>query len=312
MASTEESRMKLNFLSGGTGTPKLLQGFREILDDSQLSIICNGGDDILWHDLRVCPDLDTVLYLFSNRLDTDKFWGVKDDKFTTVEELKELGSDEWFSIGGKDLGLHLFRTQMLKDYSLTAVTREISQKWGIKANVYPMSDDLIQSQIHSGSASYSFQEFFVKHRTEPHVDRVEFSGNKSTTPEVLDVLDPKTPLIIGPSNPVTSIGPILSIDAIMEKLVENRKNNLAVSPIISDAAFSGPTVKLMKVMGIETSPLGIAHHYRSIISKLILDPNDRIFADRITDLGVEPIFLPIFLKTREQKISLAREILNIL
>ncbi len=305
--------MNINFLSGGTGTPKLLQGMREIIDDKYIRVICNGGDDLDWYGMRVCPDLDTVLYLFSNRLDTDKFWGVSEEKFNAIDTLKSLGNKEWFNIGDKDLGLHIYRTSLMKKYKLSKITEKICDAWGITSNILPMSDSLIQTKIDSDRGTLNFQEYFVKYRTNVEVFGVQFEGDKKSVPDkVLQLIDGKTPLIIGPSNPVTSIGPILSIDAINNRLKDTRDNNMAISPIIGNNAFSGPTVKLMQAMNIDTSIVGLSEHYKEIISKIIIDPIDMANKSAIEDMDIEVIALPITLKNKEQKIQLAKEILSIL
>ncbi|MCY3410373.1 MAG: 2-phospho-L-lactate transferase [Candidatus Heimdallarchaeota archaeon] len=303
--------MEYTLLSGGTGTPKLLQGLRELVADKSLTVIANGGDDTFWHSLRVCPDLDTLIYLFSDQLDLKKFWGVKEETFETLMQLKSLGVDEWFNIGNKDLALHLYRNELLQRFSLTQTTKLITDNWGIEASILPMSDEFVQTRILTEKGTLSFQEFFVKFRTEVEVRSVEYMGNKTkTTPEVLHAL--KNPLIIGPSNPITSIGPILSIDPIKNHMMTHHSNNVAVSPITGNQAFSGPTIKLMKANGIPTSPVGLAAYYQDLVSILILDESDRSLAAEIKDYDIEPVFLPILLSNKDKKIQLAKDILNIL
>lgn len=305
--------MKFGFLSGGTGTPKLLQGFRNLVTDDQLAVICNGGDDYLWHGLRVCPDLDTVLYLFSGRLDTKKFWGVNDESFNALETLKSLGIDEWFNIGDKDLGLHIYRQEKLENNTLTSITEEICKKWKIEAQIAPMTDNHVQSYIYAQDTKYHFQEYFIKHRWSLDVSTVKFEGNTDTASQkALHILDGVEKVIIGPSNPITSIGPILAIKPLAQKLMKHRSKTIAVSPIIGTSAFSGPSTRLMEAMKVKPNPLALAKHYKNIISKLILDSSDREYEKEIEDLEIEPIFLPIELKTRKQKQDLARSIIELM
>ena len=172
--------MTFTFLSGGTGTPKLLQGFRQVLDDQRISVICNTGDDYIWNGLHISPDLDTNLYLFSNRLDLGKFWGVKDESFHALDTLQSLGKDIWFNVGDKDIGLHLFRTDQLQKMSLTQITQHISKAWDISATILPMCDQLVQSQIYTEHKKLHFQEYFVKYKTEVNIQKVQFEGNKDT------------------------------------------------------------------------------------------------------------------------------------
>lgn len=304
--------MKYTFLSGGTGTPKLLQGFRELVADKDLGVICNSGDDYLWNGMYICPDLDTVLYQFSHKLDLKKFWGVKDETYESLEILKSLNAaDTWFNVGDKDLALHVYRTNELKTKSLTQITQQICNSWNIEANIVPMSDYPVQSRIHSGEYSYHFQEYFVKLKTGIPVSKVEFEGNKnSTTQNVRDLIESSDTIIIGPSNPITSIGPILAIDEIRELLTKHRHKVIIVSPIKSGSAFSGPTIELMKSMNVEASPLGLAKYYQPYANKIIFDPVDQPLASNLSSIGIEPIFHPIELSTLEQKKKLATAIFD--
>ncbi len=303
--------MSYGFLSGGTGTPKVLEGFRELLDDSKLSVIANTGDDYYWNGLRISPDLDTLLYLFSNKLDTSKYWGVKDESYNALSTLKELGGEVWFNVGDKDLGLHVYRQYLLKTMSFSKITELISRKWNINANITPMADGLIQSRIHSGDKEYHFQEYFVKHKTEIEVDYVEFRGSHPISKSAEHILQKSDKIIIGPSNPITSIGPMLSIAGLRTSLGLRKNDVVAISPIVGDKAFSGPTTKLLMAHGIETSPGGVAKYYQGLINTFILDPSDRIYDAEIKDLGIEPVYLPIELRSLDQKIKLADNLMGI-
>ena len=303
--------MSYGFLSGGTGTPKVLEGFRELVDDTNLSVIANTGDDYFWNGLRISPDLDTLLYLFSNKLDTSKYWGVKDESYNALSTLKELGGEVWFNVGDKDLGLHVYRQYLLKTMSFSQITELISRKWNIKAKIAPMADGLIQSRIHSGDNEYHFQEYFVKHKTDIDVDYVEFKGKYPISKTAEYILHNSDKIIIGPSNPITSIGPMLSIAELRALLGRRQKDVVAISPVVGDKAFSGPTTRLLKAHGIETSPLGVAKYYQGLINTLILAPSDRSYDTMIKDLEIEPIYLPIELKSMDQKMKLADNLLNL-
>lgn len=303
--------MSYGFLSGGTGTPKVLEGFRELVDDTKLSVIANTGDDYYWHGLRISPDLDTLLYLFSNKLDTSKYWGVKDESYNALSTLKELGGEVWFNVGDKDLGLHIYRQYLMKTMSFSQITEHISKKWNIRAIIAPMADGLIQSRIHSGDEEYHFQEYFVKHKTNIDVDYVEYKGNHPMSGTAKSILSSSTKIIIGPSNPITSIGPMLSIAELKTSLGYRRKDVTAISPIVGDKAFSGPTTKLLLSHGIDPSPVGVANYYKGLIGTLIMDPSDKKFDNEIKDLEIEPVYLPIELRSLDQKIKLADSLLNL-
>ena len=304
------------FLSGGTGTPKLLQGFRKLIDEWKLYIACNTGDDYFWNSLLVCPDLDTVLYLFADKLDVSKFWGRKAETFNTLSELRAMGEDylnTWFSIGDKDLALHVFRNYLMnRGDSKTDVAIRLAELWGIKAKIFPMSNEMVSSIIYSGKHVYDFQEYFVKMKTNVPVDKVEFKGSKQAhiTPLLFRELHRIYKVVIGPSNPVTSIGPFRSVEEIETALKDNKEKIIAVSPLIGGRAFSGPSVSLMKAQGIEPSPLGVAKYYQPIVSTFILDESDRKYKKPIEDLDIEPIFANITMDTEEAKIALAKVVID--
>ncbi|MHA2090130.1 MAG: 2-phospho-L-lactate transferase [Candidatus Kariarchaeaceae archaeon] len=304
--------MTYTFLSGGTGTPKLLQGFRQLIDDGKISVICNTGDDYIWNGLHISPDLDTVLYLFSNRLDLGKFWGVKNDSFQALNTLKSLEKEIWFNVGDKDLGLHLYRTYLQQEMTLTQITQIISKTWDISATILPMCNQLVQSQIYTEQKKLHFQEYFVKYKGKVNIQNVQFEGNKdTTTPQVLNTLQESNVVIMGPSNPITSMGPILSLTPIRKSLEDQRAKVIAISPIIGNRAFSGPTPDLMTACGIEVSPIGLAQYYKKLISTLILDPIDRQYHKSLLDLDIEPVYLNIELKTDQQKQELAKSMLTL-
>lgn len=307
--------MKFAFFSGGTGTPKLLEGARSILEDHQLQVICNTGDDFIWNSLHISPDLDTVLYLFSEKLDVEKYWGRKDETFNSLETLGSLGLATWFQVGDRDLGLHLYRSHLLKEgFRLTEITGLICKHWGIEANILPMSDDLVTTEISSNYGKLHFQEYFVKHKTQVEVLNVEFSGGSQAVPPqgAQEALTRAKAVVIGPSNPVTSIGPILSIPWYHQWLQSCSQPVIAVSPIIGSNAFSGPTTTLMKAIGLENSPKGLAKYYQNLLDVLILDERDRDYKADVESFGIEPLFTNISLKTIEEKVKLAQFILDLI
>ena len=299
-------------MSGGTGTPKLLQGFRQLIPDDEIGVICNTGDDLSWFGLHVSPDLDTILYLFAGKLDTEKFWGVVDETYQALSTIKSLGQAGWFNIGDRDLGLHLVRSQMLLDHNLSEVTETICQNWDISSKIYPMSNFPLRSIIHTELGKLPFQEYFVKHNWQPEVHDVSYEGRTDTMPEqVENLLTTSQQIILGPSNPVTSIGPILAIDPIDQLFKNIRDKVTAISPIVGDRAFSGPSTHLMEAIGMDVSVVGLAEHYKDKVSTIIFSEDDRKYREDIEDTGVEPVFLPIELQTSEQKKQLANSILDL-
>ncbi len=239
----------ISFLSGGTGTPKLIQGFREIISDSELSIIANSADDIWIYGVYVSPDIDTILYLFSNLLDTEKYWGVKDETYNTLQFLNNLGIDTWFSLGDKDLALHLLRTREISEgKEMSQIVDILRQKLDIKAKIFPSSNNHIETRIVTkDNRDLHFQEFWVREKGEVNIQEVYIKNlEQAEVPKgVIQSLDESDIIIIGPSNPITSIGPIIKMDKIRKCLEKNKDKCIAISPIIGKTPVSGPTGKLM-------------------------------------------------------------------
>ncbi len=307
--------MSLLFFSGGTGTPKLLEGMKNLVSDDSINIICNTGDDFIWNSLHVSPDLDTVLYLFAGILDLEKYWGRKNETFHTLETLQSLGESTWFQVGDRDLGLHIFRSHLLtNDFRLTEITNLVREKWKINARIFPMSDQKVTTIIESSLGKLHFQEYFVKYKTDVDVLGITFEGSKNANipDEVMKALNQSKVCIIGPSNPITSIGPILSIPSYHRWLLKRKIPVIAISPIVGSKAFSGPTSKLMEAVGYEKSPLGLAEMYKGLIDILILDDTDRAYSQTIQDLGIECIFTNISMKSLEEKTKLAQFVLDLI
>ncbi len=264
-------------LSGGTGTPKLLQGMRRVIPDEDITVIVNTAEDISISGNLVSPDLDTVLYLFAGLLDDSKWWGVKNDTFHTYEALKKLGVHEKLMIGDADRALHIIRSDLMRNgASLTEATSELSSLLGIKANVLPMCNEKVDTMIETRKGNMHFQDFWVGLHGEPEVLDVHIEGIQKAKPSkaVIEALEKENYVIIGPSNPITSIGPILAVKG-MKKLLEGKKV-IAVSPIIGDSPVSGPAGKLMKARGFEVSSKGVAECYCDILDALIVDIKDRV------------------------------------
>lgn len=291
------------FLAGGTGTPKLLWGTDPVFPPETVSVIANTGDDVELGGLFVCPDVDSVLYGRSDRLDRERWWGQAADTATTHDELADLAAEldrtaaprylpaaaqtagreiarwrrfsavpEFLHIGDRDRAVHLFRTSLLDEgQSLTAVTRRLADAFGLSVDLVPMSDDPVASVIHTPDGPMHFQEFWVAHGGEPAVDGVEFRGADSARPSTaaLDAL--QEPVVIGPANPITSIGPILALDGVREALSETTV--VAVSPFVEDRVFSGPAAKLMRAEGYSASTAGVAEAL-PFVDAFVLDSAD--------------------------------------
>src|SRR5271166_1060075 len=229
--------------TGGTGGAKLVQGLQQILAPENLTVIVNTGDDIECWGLHVSPDVDSVLYGLSGLLSADRGWGVDNDSFRCLERMKQLGQPSWFSLGDLDLATHLTRTAMLRaGKSLSQVTAELAAKLGIRARVLPMSDDRVSTMLDTAKGTLTFQEYFVRERHQIEVRRVRFEGahRAHPAPGVIEAITSADAVIFAPSNPVTSIGPILSVPGIRDAVRRTKAPVAAVSPIVGGAAVSGP------------------------------------------------------------------------
>ncbi|NHJ84825.1 MAG: 2-phospho-L-lactate transferase [Asgard group archaeon] len=305
---------KITFLSGGTGTPKLLLGMRKLIPDENLHIIGNTGDDDYFFGLLISPDIDTLLYLFSEKLDLTKFWGVKKETFTLLTQLELLGEETWFKLGDKDLALHLLRNKLLQQgWTLNEAIHEISKRLKIRAKIYPMSNDFIQTKfIDMRENIYSFQEYTVKNRETIQIKEVIYEGSKNAKalPEAINAIMDTSLVIIGPSNPITSIGPMLAISGIKKALIETEAKIIAISPIISNRAFSGPAAKLLQQLGYEATPKAIAEMYQEFLDLMIISEADKHLINGIEKLGVKTLSTNISLKTNDERKKLANKILK--
>ena len=299
-------------LTGGTGGAKLIQGLAGEMDPAQLTVICNTGDDCMFHGLHVSPDIDTITYTLAGLSDPQKGWGIKDDSFTVLEQLRRLGNDAWFNLGDKDIATHLTRTRLLSEgLTLSQITARICSALGVRAQILPMSDDRIETRVITAEGDISFQEFFVRERCLPEVVGLHFRGAERSraAPEVLDAIRQSTAVIIAPSNPITSIGPILAISEIREALERSVVPVAAVSPIIGNKAISGPAHKLMSARGMEPNVFGVADGYRALLNRFIIDREDRASKSRIEKLGIRVMESSIRVSSLADKRRLAREVL---
>ena len=348
--------MKVCILSGGTGAPKLIQGLKEILPEEDISVIVNTGEDTMVGDLYLSPDVDTVLYTLSNQINEDTWYGVKEDTFITHNTIKEFESkdDSTFGenlrIGDKDRALKMHKTHYInKGYPLSEIIKIEKELFGIKANIFPMTDDNVKTKIlinenlpnnfqgklsdrseasipkseicelPNGSNKYliDFHDFWINRRGNANVIDIFYeNSNYAGAPrEALASIKNSDIIIIGPSNPITSIAPILSIRDIRDTIIESNKPVVAVSPIVGDGAVSGPAGTLMKAKGYPVSAEGVYKFYNDLainINTMILDNSDK---SRIKNIELELnnsniIYTNTIMKTIEDKINLAKSVLE--
>lgn len=307
--------MRLVALAGGTGAAKLLRGLDALVGAGALTIIGNTGDDALIWGLHVSPDLDTVCYTLGGLIDEDRGWGLRDETFRTLGEMVRFGEPTWFNLGDRDLATHVHRTRLLREgLTLTHVTARIARDLGVSHAVLPMSDQPVRTRILGPDGWLSFQEYFVRDKTQVDVRQVDYAGADSALPApgVLDAIAAADAVVICPSNPVTSIGPILAVPGIARALEATEAVVLAVSPIVGGQAVSGPAGRLMAANGLEVSAVGVAAAYAPWLDVLLLDEEDAALAPRLEGGGARPIIADTIMRGREGEIALARRVLEAL
>ncbi|MSP41384.1 MAG: 2-phospho-L-lactate transferase [Deltaproteobacteria bacterium] len=298
--------------TGGTGGAKLIEGLAAEIDPAELTIICNTGDDAIFHGLHVSPDIDTITYTLAGLNDGEKGWGLKDDTFVALEQLRRLGNDAWFNLGDKDLATHITRTRMLREgLTLCEVTDHLRRVLGVGATILPMSDERVETRVLTAAGEISFQEFFVKDRWAGDVASVRFDGVEKSRPApgVIGALENAEAIVICPSNPITSIGPILSVPGIRNALIESNAAVIGVSPMIGATAISGPAHKLMVASGFAASALGVAQCYGDYLDTLMIADEDRDSSQEIERLQVNVVTSDIRMPNLSAKRRLARELL---
>ena len=270
----------ITFLSGGTGTPKLLRGMRELLDDRDVAVIVNTAEDTWLSGNHLSPDIDTVMYLFAGILDTNRWWGIKSDSYITHDLLARLGIDEYIAVGDQDRAIHVARGEMLRDgIRLTEATAALCRTLGVRATVLPMTDSVVTTYVRTPRGELHFQEYWVKHRGDVAIDGVvrRFRQPPAATEEVVRAIEASDAVVIGPSNPVTSISPILECAGVREAL--RRQRVIAVSPFIGDTPVSGPAAALMQAFGKEASSAGTYALYKDFMDVFIQDTRDPVELD---------------------------------
>jgi len=305
-------------LAGGVGAARFLRGLVSVVDPRDVTVVVNTADDDVFHGLHVAPDLDSVTYTLAGAHNTEQGWGLAGETFAAIDALERYAVPTWFRLGDRDLATHLFRTERLRaGATLSEVTREITEAWGVRSRLLPMTDGRVSTRIECVDASgstvdYRMQEWFVRERAEPVVRAVHFDGAASSTaaPGVLEALERAERIIICPSNPVISIAPILAVPGIRDVLVRRRDRVVGVSPIIGGAPVKGPADRLMAPLGIEVSCVGIAKEYAPLCRALVIDERDRALADGVAAAGVVPVVCDTLMTDARVAAALARHAID--
>jgi len=300
-------------LTGGTGGAKFIDGLGRVVPAEDLTIIVNTGDDHQWWGLYVSPDIDSIAYVLADKLSSERGWGVRNDTFHCLQTMQELGAPAWFSVGDRDLATHLLRTMLLREgRTLTDATAKLTEKFGIRSKVLPMTDARVETRVTTAAGELSFEEYFVKRRYQDSVSAIRFAGAAQShpAPGVLEAIADAEVILIAPSNPVTSIGPILAVPGVRAALSQASAPVVAVSPIIGNSAVSGPAADLMRVVGTEPSIAGVMESYADFLSVLIADEADSAAARRLSNKSCRVECAAILLRSIEDRTRVARTALS--
>lgn len=301
-------------LAGGVGAARFLQGLVQVVPQEQLTVIVNTGDDRDFYGLHVSPDLDIVMYTLAGVVDEVHGWGIHNDTYATMQQLTHYGNEDWFMLGDRDLATHIHRTNLLhQGKSLSEVTEQLRNYFGLQMRILPMTDHLVATHIQTPIGLLHFQEYMVKRRCADEVQEVVFVGASESRPSpgVLDAIKDSEAILIAPSNPIVSIGSILAVPGIHDALHEASGMVVAVSPIVGGAPIKGPADKLMRGLGMEVSPVGVARCYRDFLDVMVIDKQDEHLLNEIEDLGIPAVATDTIMRDMVAKVALARKVLTL-
>jgi len=309
--------MRVVCLAGGVGGAKLADGLQQVLAPGELTVIVNTGDDFERHALAICPDMDTVLYTLGGIADPIQGWGVAGETWQVMGQLGRLGDSTWFRLGDRDLATHLFRTERLRAGArLTDVAVELGRALEVTSRVLPMTDSEVRTRVRTADGWLDFQDYFVRLHQEPDVLEVEFQGaaKATITPEVRDAIRAAEAIIVAPSNPVVSIGPILAVPGMADEIAAARARSapvVGVSGIVGGKALRGPADRMLASLGDEPSAFGVARRYAraGLLDVFVVDREDEALAARIRELGIETVVTETVMTDAGSRALLAREML---
>ncbi|MDE3192803.1 MAG: 2-phospho-L-lactate transferase [Chloroflexota bacterium] len=304
-------RRRCVVLCGGVGAARFLSGLVRVVDPADVTAIVNVADDETFHGLHVSPDLDTVLYTLAGVVDQTRGWGVRDDTYAVQQALSRLGRDTWFQLGDADLATHIHRTALLREgHPLSDVTARLARALGVATRVLPASDDRQATKVLCDGGWLDFQEWFVHRATRDRVREVRFEGDARPAPGVREAIAAADVIVLAPSNPFVSIGPILAVAGVREAIERAAAPVVAVSPIVGGEALKGPAAAMLESLGHEVSALGVARIYRGLVDVCVVDERDASLARAIADLGIGAVVTRTIMSDRAAKESLARAVLD--
>jgi len=296
--------------AGGVGAARFLDGLSRVYPPDRITVIVNTGDDLEYLGAYISPDIDILTYTLAGIVDEEKGWGIRGDTYRCMEQLERYSAETWFRVGDRDFATHLLRTAFLQQgFNLSEVTEKIRSALGVKVRILPMSNDRVATKIKTSAGLLEFQEYFVKRKFSDKVEDVTYEGaNHAVPPEaVLSSLKTSEAIILCPSNPILSIGPILAIPGIREALGRARGKIVGISPIVGGKALKGPLDRVMADLGLEVSPYGVAKLYQGVLDGFVIDEVDKHLSPRIQRLGMKVVATRTVMNEPEAKTRLAEE-----
>lgn len=308
--------MRITVLAGGVGAAKFIRGLVRLIPEEHLTVVVNTGDDEDFYGLRVSPDVDTVTYTLARVVNPVRGWGLAGESFAVLRALARFYGRPWFNLGDRDFATHLYRTDRMRaGASLSRVTAEIAARHRVRAEVLPMSDDRVRTFVKvRGRAAIPFQEYFVRRRARGAVEAIELRGIEAARPldTAIEAIRRSAAVILAPSNPLVSIGPILSLAGVREALSDRRRQVAAISPIVGGRTIKGPADKMLRGLGIEVSPVGVARLYRDLVGVFVLDKIDAQYVDSIRRMEMRPVTADTIMSTTARAARLAAVVLETL
>ncbi|CAH0529135.1 2-phospho-L-lactate transferase CofD family protein [Vibrio hippocampi] len=307
------SSLKVTLLAGGVGGAKAAEGLAKGGYGNGLSVIGNIADDQSFHGLWVSPDIDTLVYTLAERIDRTQGWGLANDTQQVLTGLNRLGVETWMQLGDMDFATHIYRTEKrAQGVRPQVIAQHIAKVNGVQASIVLPTDDVVQTQLQCNGSWYDFQDYFVRLRCQPKVEKMDyrFSQQAQATPEAIAALTAADLVVIAPSNPLLSIGAILSVEAIRTQLSQLSVPIVAVSPLIAGKAIKGPAIQLMSDLGLRPDVLGIAQYYQDVIDVLYIDNADAAYADQIEALGIKVLMGNIYMDDETSKVEVMTKVVD--
>jgi LPPG:FO 2-phospho-L-lactate transferase len=300
--------MNVTVVAGGVGAARFLEGLVQVVPQEDVTVISNVGDDEDFFGLRVSPDIDIVIYTVAGAVDEEKGWGLTGETFHALEALRRFGYETWFSLGDGDLATLAHRTAMMHDgATLSDATRSIAEAFGLRLAILPVTDDRVRTIVETDAGALPFQEYFVKRRTEDEVRAVRFEGIDAAwpAPGVVEAILTADVVVIAPSNPIVSIGPVLAVRGVREALNDTTARVIGISPIVGGKTIKGPADRMMASLGMEASAAGVARAYADFLEVLVIDEVDRDLAPAVEAAGVRAVVAQTVMRGPEEKRALA-------